>query len=221
MPAEADSQARAQRALSLLALPHAQMVATKSGFAIYRNDDRRRRPVMEVQRSIGQAWIAQGLVLAAGANSFCLATRIAAPPRPPADPVGDASPAKPARRAFSPAGLSDDEAAALERLAADLEAAEIGVLRGVDWAAPAQARALRPHHDPLAAGAAARGRAKRALAALAPPLAMAARAVCTEAVTLEALERRFQWPARSGRLAITLAAAQLAHHYRFAAPCGP
>lgn len=196
----------------------ARMVMTKAGCAIFRSEDRRRRPVMILPRATGQAWIAQGRVVAAGGDGFCLAE--ADGERQEVTPSAEADyPAAPqGQRTARPWGLEREEAIALERLSGDLEAAEMGALRGVDWSAPPQGRGAGQGRDPMAAGAAARGRAKRALSALATPLALAVKAVCSERVTLEILERRFQWPARSGRLAVKLAAAQLAHHYRFSAP---
>lgn len=214
----AAEDAKAQRALSILASPRARMVATDKGFAIFRCEDRRRRPVMHLARAVGQEWVSQGLVRAIGEGGFCLrAAGIEHPQAAATRADGTGISMWPSSRARFE-GLEAHETAALQRLAGDLEAAEAGALRGVDWSAPPRAKIARRGADPLAAGAAARGRAKRALAALAAPLALVVKAVCTEAVTLDVLERRFHWPARSGKLAIRLAAAQLAHHYRFSSP---
>lgn len=212
-----NTQILAQRAISLLASPRACMAALDDGFAIYRGADRRRRPALVLTRALGEEWIAQGLVRQAGPQTYRLRDMPAAPR------VGNISgrekPAGPNRRGL--AGLEAHEAAALGRLGADLEASQAGALRGVDWSTPSRARSYGPNHDPLAAGAAARGRARQALAALAQPLADVAQTLCTERITsLEVLERRMRWPARSAKLAIKLVAAQLAHYYRHHAPGG-
>lgn len=214
----ATQTSKAQRALSILASPRARMVTTDKGFAIFRCEDRRRRPVMQVARAIGQEWIAEGLVRQLGLDAYALSANGQERTPGAAAPLDGRGVAARAKTSAPCEGLEAHEAAALHRLAGDLEAAEIGALRGVDWSAPPRANTAWRGTDPLAAGAAARGRAKRALAALAAPLAQAVKAVCTERVTFDVLERRFHWPARSGRLAIRLAAAQLAHHYRFASP---
>ncbi len=217
MPAGSNS-AKAQRALGLLASPRARLVAMDQGFALFRCEDRRRRPAMHLARAVVQGWIGEGLLRQVGAEGFCLSAAGLELRRARHNAAEGALPAAAPVRLARFEGLEAHEAAALQRLAGDLEAAEAGALRGVDWSAPPKARTGWSGADPLAAGAAARGRAKRALAALAMPLALAAKAVCTERVALDALERRFHWPARSGRLAIKLAAAQLAHHYRFGSP---
>lgn len=216
MPAQSKHQALAQRAFSVMASPRAHMAALDGGFAIYRGADRRRRPALLVPRVLGEEWIAQDLVRQVGPHSYRLG---ATPARPPTGetPAGE-RPVTPTSRGL--AGLESHESAALERLSADLEAAHAGALRGVDWSAPSRSRNSGPIRDPLAAGAAARGRARQALAALAQPLADVVQTLCTERISLELLERRFQWPARSAKLAIKLAAAQLAHHYRYHAPAG-
>ncbi len=214
--AASSNQALAQRAFSLLASPRACMAALGDGFAIYRGEDRRRRPALVLPRALGEEWIAQGRVRQAGPQTY----RLGAVPASPC--LGDI-PARdklagPIGRGLG--GLEAHEAAALERLSADLEASQAGALRGVDWSTPSRARNYGPNHNPLAAGAAARGRARQALAALAQPLADIVQTLCTERISQDTLERRFHWPARSAKLAIKLAAAQLAHHYRYHAPAG-
>lgn len=206
----------AQRAISLLASPRACMAALDDGFAIFRGADRRRRPALVLARALGEEWIAQGLVRQAGPHTYRLREMPAAPR------VGEISAReKPGPNSRGLAGLEAHEAGALARLSTDLEASQAGALRGVDWSTPSRARSYGPNHNPLPAGAAARGRARQALAALAQPLADVAQTLCTERISsLEALERRMRWPARSAKLAIKLVAAQLAHHYRHHAPAG-
>lgn len=62
----------------------------------------------------------------------------------------------------------------------------------------------------------ARRRLERALHATGPGLAETLLAVCCEGLGLEALEKRFGWPARSGKVVLRLALDRLAAHYGLA-----
>lgn len=113
--------------------------------------------------------------------------------------------------------LSAAELAAAAQLMADWDAGQVGVVRGSDWsAAPmgttrgtsnAQERAMASHCD-------ARARIARVLDRLAPQLRRVVESVCRDEIGLEALERREQWPARSGKLALKLGLAQVAEALR-------
>jgi len=91
---------------------------------------------------------------------------------------------------------------------------ERGLVRGSDWAAPPNSSSGRSVSNAveLAAGAFcdARRRVAGALERLAPPLRRVVERVCLHEEGLEALERGESWPARSGKLALKLALAQLA-----------
>ncbi len=106
------------------------------------------------------------------------------------------------------------ELVAAERLRADWLAGEIGMVRGSDWAAPPQSGASRGPGNATESAmircCEARARAADAMAALAAPLRRAVEIVCLQEAGFEALERALGWPARSGKLALKLALAQLA-----------
>jgi hypothetical protein len=106
------------------------------------------------------------------------------------------------------------ELAVAERLRADWLAGEIGMLRGSDWAAPPQSRVSRgpgsAAESAMIRCCDARARAAAAMASLAGPLRRAVELVCLQDAGFEALERALGWPARSGKLALKLALAQLA-----------
>jgi hypothetical protein len=110
------------------------------------------------------------------------------------------------------AWLSAEELAAASRLRADWERGEIGLVRGSDWSAPPKGSTSRgPSNDGAAAAQVdARRRVTDALAKLAPPLRAVVERVCLREQGLETLERTEAWPARSGKLALKLALAQLA-----------
>lgn len=112
------------------------------------------------------------------------------------------------------AWFSAEEIEAARRLHADWERSQAGLVRGSDWSAP---RRGGPAHDPgaaqeraLAAGIDARRRVERALEALAPMLRRAVERVLFGEDGLEALERAENWPARSAKLVLKSAFAQLA-----------
>lgn len=109
--------------------------------------------------------------------------------------------------------LSAAELGAATALRATWLASEIGMVGGSDWAAPprsGQARSANGREAALAAHCDARRRLATALDALALPLRRVVERVCFHEEGLEALERAECWPARSGKLALKLALAQLA-----------
>lgn len=113
------------------------------------------------------------------------------------------------------AWLDGAELAAAARLKADWERGEMGLVRGSDWSAPPRGSTARGSgaDGALAAHCDARRRVADALAALAAPLRAVVERVCLAEEGLEALERAEAWPARSGKLALKLALAQLAQRY--------
>jgi hypothetical protein len=110
--------------------------------------------------------------------------------------------------------LSSAEVAAASRLRSDWERGECGLVRGSDWSAPPNGGAARGPGNALegalAAHCDARRRVAEALERLAPPLRRIVELVCLREEGLEALERAEAWPARSGKIALKLALAQLA-----------
>jgi hypothetical protein len=110
--------------------------------------------------------------------------------------------------------LSAAELAAAARLRGDWEAGQRGLVRGSDWSAPPNASSARApgNRAEFAAGAfcVARRRVAEALERLAAPLRRVVQRVCLQEEGLEAMERSEVWPARSGKLALKLALAQLA-----------
>lgn len=109
--------------------------------------------------------------------------------------------------------LSAVELGAASRLRADWDRAERGVVRGSDWASPPigdAARATNGAEAAMAARCDARRRLQAALSALAPALRRVVERVCLHEQGLEMMERGEAWPARSGKVALKLALAQLA-----------
>lgn len=109
--------------------------------------------------------------------------------------------------------LNAAELAAAGRLRADWEAAERGMVRGSDWSAPPMSDGRgggNGREIALAAHCDAKRRSAEALERLAPPLRRVVERVCLCEEGLEALERGEAWPARSGKIALKLALAQLA-----------
>lgn len=114
------------------------------------------------------------------------------------------------------AWLSGAELAAASRVKSDWVRGEIGLVRGSDWSAAPKggvARGAEAQGIAMAARCDARRRVTDALAALAAPLRGVVERVCLREEGLEALERAEAWPARSGKLALKLALAQLAASY--------
>jgi hypothetical protein len=108
--------------------------------------------------------------------------------------------------------LDRAELSAAARLKSDWERGEVGLVRGSDWSAPPKGgtpRGAGAQDAAMAARCDARRRVTDALAALAPPLRAVVERVCLREEGLEALERAEAWPARSGKLALKLALAQL------------
>lgn len=110
--------------------------------------------------------------------------------------------------------LSGLELAAAQRLRADWESAQAGLVRGSDWSAAPRSGAARGPGNAQEAALAKRCDARRrmgaALDSLTPTLRRVVECVCLREDGLEALERAEGWPARSGKLALKLALAQLA-----------
>lgn len=105
------------------------------------------------------------------------------------------------------------ELSAAAALRAAFERGQIGLVAGIDWRAPPRGSGPRGPgavEARAAQGAEARVVVERALCGLATPLAQLVRAVCLEDQGLEQVERRRGWPARSGKVALKLALAQLA-----------
>lgn len=106
------------------------------------------------------------------------------------------------------------ELAAAERLRLDWEAGQSGLVRTSDWSAPPRSGAGRGAGNSaeyaMSAGLDARRRVEDALAQLAPPLRRVVERVCFHEDGLEKLERMEGWPARSAKLALKFALAQLA-----------
>ncbi len=110
--------------------------------------------------------------------------------------------------------LSGAELDVAARLRSDWELSQVGLVRGSDWAAPPQSGGARGPgnavENAMIRHADARKRVAEALEALAPPLRRVVERVCLHEDGLEALERAEGWPARSGKLALKMALAQLA-----------
>jgi hypothetical protein len=108
------------------------------------------------------------------------------------------------------------ELAAAQTIRADWETGQAGLVKGSDWQAPPRGKASRGGGVDAARGNAvdARRRLDAAFATLAPPLAKAVRAGCLYEQGFAEMEREQNLPPRSGKLALKLALAQLAAHYR-------
>lgn len=110
--------------------------------------------------------------------------------------------------------LSGAELDVAARLRSDWELSQVGLVRGSDWSAPPQSGGARGPgnavENAMIRHADARNRVAEALEALAPPLRRVVERVCFNEDGLEALERAEGWPARSGKLALKMALAQLA-----------
>lgn len=112
------------------------------------------------------------------------------------------------------AWLSAAELQAAQTLRSDWEASQAGVTRGSDWSAPPMGSGGRgvgnSQERVMAARCDRSRRVATALAALAPPLRRVVERVCFHEDGLELVERGEGWPARSAKLALKLALAQLA-----------
>jgi hypothetical protein len=110
--------------------------------------------------------------------------------------------------------FSAQELEAAGQLRSDWLSAEIGMVRGSDWMAGPQSRTSRGPGNATESAmircCEARARVSDALASLAAPLRRAAELACLEEAGFEAIERALGWPARSGKVALKLALAQLA-----------
>lgn len=113
--------------------------------------------------------------------------------------------------------LSGPELNAAGRLRADWDAAQAGLVRGSDWAAPPRSGSARGPGNAQEAALAVRCDAGRrmneALDSLAPPLRRVVERVVLHEEGMEAIERAERWPARSGKIALKLGLAQLAQRF--------
>ncbi|MCW4462230.1 DUF6456 domain-containing protein [Sphingomonas sp. BT-65] len=103
-----------------------------------------------------------------------------------------------------------------ERLRADYETAALGPRVTMRWdAAPAGPRGGRAHDglDPTTAQIAAKRRFDAAVAAAGPGLADILWRVICAGETVPVAEKALGWPARAGRLVLTLALDRVAAHY--------
>lgn len=110
--------------------------------------------------------------------------------------------------------------AAGERLRADYERASLGPRVTMRWdSAPRGARGAPPI-DPSGGQMAAKARFDAAIDAVGPGLSdIAWRTICANE-GLPAAEKALGWPARAGRLVLTLALDRLADHYRLPPDAG-
>lgn len=113
--------------------------------------------------------------------------------------------------------IGEAEFEAGERLRRDFTLGRMAARVTADWAlALAPGGGPRSARDPANASdtaLAARERLARALAAVGPGLAEPLYYLCCELEGLEAVERRFGWPPRSGKVVLQIALARLAKHY--------
>lgn len=241
------SDRRVERALARMSATGAHLAPERDGgrFALFPNNDRRRRPLARLSADEARALEASGVLTREGeyyaltAAGRSRVTREAATPgeafvaqhraivdRAVIELDGGARRVRghdadavlrrlaALRDGDGAAWLSSAEIAAAARLRSDWEMGERGLVRGSDWSAPPQGSAARgpSNQAERAAGAFcdARRRVTEALQALAPPLRRVVERVCLREEGLEAMERGEGWPARSGKLALKLALAQLA-----------
>ncbi|MBL8548403.1 MAG: hypothetical protein JNJ73_00355 [Hyphomonadaceae bacterium] len=113
--------------------------------------------------------------------------------------------------------FSREEIAAARCLRADWEAGQAGLLPGSDWtAAPRSAQARGPgngREGAMAAGMDARARVNASLGRLCVQQRRIVEALCLNEMGLEEFETAERWPARSGKIALKLALAQLSLAY--------
>ncbi|MBY0569029.1 MAG: hypothetical protein K2P70_17090 [Hyphomonadaceae bacterium] len=241
------SERRVERALARMAATGALLTPDRGGtrYALFPNNDRRRRPLVRLNAEEARALEASGALASEGAGyaitkaGRALVARETASPgeaflaqhRPIIDRAvieadgrtrvvrghdADAILRRLAalRDGNGAAWLDSAEIAAAARLRRDWEMGERGLVRGSDWTAPPNGAGPRgpSNRAEQAAGAYcdARQRVSDALARLAVPLRRVVERVCLREEGLEALERGEGWPARSGKIALKLALAQLA-----------
>lgn len=129
------------------------------------------------------------------------------------DPRGPAARLARWRDGAGAAFFTPAEIAAAQRLRADWEQGQIGLTPAADWRAPPRGSAARGaggREGALTIGLDARARVAQALGALAPPLRRVATAAVLEDRAIADIEREQRWPARSAKVALKLALAQLA-----------
>jgi len=241
------SERRVERALARMSASGAALMPEREGahYALYPNNDRRRRPLARVSADEARALEASGVLVRDG-DGFTLSnagqSRVVRENAAPGEafaaqhrPVIERTLIKAdggvrrvrghdadsvlrrlaaLRDANGVAWLSGAEIAAAARLRSDWQMGERGLVRGSDWSAPPNGSSGRgpANHAERVAGAFcdARRRVADALERLAPPLRRVVERVCLREEGLEAMERGEGWPARSGKLALKLALAQLA-----------
>ncbi|WP_296817655.1 DUF6456 domain-containing protein [Brevundimonas sp.] len=228
------AEASAQRARGLLARPGAWLDRTGETWLVRVAADRRRRPVLRLDREAMLRLKREPGLLPRGAGGWVLAGAAGevAPGRL-VEQVGEAmvdgrrtpvlanrgeSPIAWLARRKGPDGrpwLSPAEVMAAERLREDFERAGVVGRLTMDWeAGPRDRQALGPAAAPK--GGAARRRVQAALEAVGPGLREMLEEVCLGGSALQAAERALGLPARSGRIRLTLALQRLARHYRLA-----
>lgn len=241
------SERRIERALARMSATGALLAPERGGarFALFPNNDKRRRPLASLSAEEARALEASGVLARAGdgyalteAGRAHVARAAAAPSeafvaqhravvdRAVIEADGRARHVRghdadtvlrrlaALRDGDGAAWLNGAEIAAAARLRSDWEMGERGLARGSDWSAAPQGSVARgpSNQAERAAGAFcdARRRVSEALQRLAPPLRRVVERVCLHEEGLEAMERGEGWPARSGKLALKLALAQLA-----------
>ncbi len=113
--------------------------------------------------------------------------------------------------------LTPAELRAAHALRTDWERGQARAARGADWSAAPSDRDRRGSCNGLeiafATGCDARARFTRALEGLGAPLRRVVEDICLRERGLEAIEAGSGWPARSAKVALKLALAQLAQNY--------
>ncbi len=241
------SERLVERALARMSAGGALLTPESGGarYALYPNNDRRRRPLARISAEEARALEASGALVRVG-DAYALTeagrARTARERAAPSEAFAaqhravidraiveadgrtrkvrghdaDATLRRLAalRDGNGAAWLDSAEIAAAARLRRDWEMGERGLVRGSDWTAPPNGSGPRgaSNRAEMVAGAYcdARQRVEEALARLALPLRRVVERVCLREEGIETLERGEGWPARSGKIALKLALAQLA-----------
>ena len=239
------SERLVERALARMAATGALLTPDRGGarYALFPNNDRRRRPLVRLSAEEARALEASGALAREGEGYAITKAGRALVARETASPSeAFLAQHRPIRAVIEADGrtrvvrghdadailrrlaalrdgngaawLDSAELAAAARLRRDWEMGERGLVRGSDWTAPPNGAGPRgpSNRAEEAAGAYcdARQRVSEALAHLAVPLRRVVERVCLREEGLEAMERGEGWPARSGKIALKLALAQLA-----------
>lgn len=225
--------------------------ARGSGYAVFTDGDRRRRPYGRLSQDQVRALLADGAVELGADDAYRLtragrmrALRATAEADHFAaqheemlnrfvvdsdgdirvargfDPAGPLTRLARSRNADGSAYFSLAEMDAARRLFDDWTRGRIGLVSGSDWSAPPRGAAPRGpgagREGALAAGLDARARADAALNRLAAPLRRMLEAALLEDRGIAEIEVKHALPARSAKLVLKLALAQLAEAYRAA-----